>query len=162
MIRTVKENSEAIGIAGAKIPSGCSILTVAHRGQRTGMLVSWVQQASFEPLAVSVAVKQGRPAGALIDGSGTFVLNVIGEDTSSMFKQFGRGFSLEEDAFAGVAVEASPYGPLLSDCIAQLGCRILSKVPVGDHDLYVAEVVAGRGTVEAKPYVHRRKSAFSY
>lgn len=126
------------------------------------MLVSWVQQAAFDPPSISVAVKRGRPAAGLIDGSGRFVLNVVGEDPKPMFKRFGKGFSLEEDAFAGLTVEASEFGPLIPDCIAQLGCRVTNRVAVGDHDIYFAEVVSAQGMAAVKPYVHIRSNGLSY
>jgi flavin reductase (DIM6/NTAB) family NADH-FMN oxidoreductase RutF len=126
------------------------------------MLVSWVQQAAFDPPSVTVAIKHGRPAGPMIDGSKRFTLNVIGEDPSAMFKHFGKGFAPEDDAFKGLKIEPTEFGPLLLDCIAQLGCEVTQKVNVGDHDLSVAIVAAGRGTPGAKPYLHTRKSGLSY
>lgn len=153
---------ESIGAAIARIPSGCSILTVEHAGRSTGMLVSWVQQAAFAPPSITVAVKQGRPANLLIDAAQRFVLNVVGEDPKLMFKHFGKGFSLEEDAFFGRSVERHDFGPLLTECIAQLGCRCIQRIPAGDHDLLLAEVVWARASEGSKPYVHLRKSGLSY
>ncbi|MHC5110392.1 MAG: flavin reductase family protein [Planctomycetota bacterium] len=153
---------EAIGPAVGRIPSGCSILTVTHQDQQTGVLVSWVQQASFEPLTLTVCVKQGRPAGTLIDAAGKFLLNVIGDDPGPMFKHFGRGFALGEDAFDGVNHDATEFGPRIADCIAHIGCKVISKTPAGDHDVYIAEAVAGDGGTDQKPYVHLRKTGYSY
>jgi len=153
---------DTVGAAVGMIPSGCSILTVEHDGRSTGVLVSWVQQASFEPLLLSVCVKRGRPAQELIDAAGRFVLNVVPADPSAMFKHFGKGFLLDEEAFHDVATEPSDYGPMLTDCVAQMGCSVSQKIAVGDHDLYVVAVGTGRSTGGAKPYVHLRKSGSSY
>lgn len=153
---------ETIGVAVGMIPSGCSILTVADGDRRTGMLVSWVQQVSFEPPAVSVCVKRGRPAEDLIDAAGRFVLNIVGENPTPMFKHFGKGFGLDEDAFEGVDVASSDHGPVLTACVGQLGCRVTDKVSTGDHDLYVATVEAAAATPNARPYVHLRKSGLAY
>jgi len=161
-MKTVDESKEIVGAAVAMIPSGCSILTVTHKHRSTGMLVSWVQQVSFEPLLLCVCVKRGRPAQELIDAAGRFVLNVVGDDPSAMFKHFGKGFSLDEEAFDGVATQHSEYGPVLTDCVAHLGCAVTQKVAAGDHDLYIVTVEAGRATEGAKPYVHLRKSGLSY
>jgi len=48
------------------------------------MLVSWVQQAAFEPPCVTVCVRDGRPALRLIEGAGQFLLNVMGEDPTAL------------------------------------------------------------------------------
>ncbi|MEK7711105.1 MAG: flavin reductase family protein [Planctomycetota bacterium] len=159
-----------IGAAIGRIPSGCAILTVEHGGRSTGVLVSWVQQASFEPLSVTVGIRKGRPATELIDGSQRFLLNLIGEDPAAMFRHFGRGFSLDEDAFHGLQTKPTEYGPMLAlersegiqACIAHLGCRVTRKIAIGDHDLYVAEVVAAASVNGAKPYTHLRSTGLSY
>lgn len=158
----MQTTDDAIGAATGRIPSGCSILTVAHGDQRTGVLVSWVQQASFEPLQLTVCVKRGRPAADLIDGAGRFVLNVIGDDPSVMFKHFGKGFSLEEDAFAGIDHGESDFGPVLPGCIARIGCEVKDRMAGGDHDVYLVDVKAGDGDAAESPYVHIRKSGKTY
>jgi len=158
----VHEDLETIGAALGRIPSGCSILTAVHDGRSTGLLVSWVQQATFDPPAITACLKQGRPASQLIDASRRFLLNVIGEESKHLFHHFGKGFSLEEDAFSGLSVRETTFGPLIESCIAHLGCQVTNTIPVGDHDLYVGEVVAA-GVVEgARPYTHIRKSGLAY
>ena len=160
--KALKEDMDTIGAALARIPSGCSILTAEHDGRSTGMLASWVQQAAFRPPSVTVCLKQGRPACELVEGSGRFLLNIIGEDPTAMFKHFGKGFSLDEDAFAGLTVRSTGFGPAIEACIAHLVCRVANKIRVGDHDVYVGEV-SGAGVIpEAKPYTHLRKSGLSY
>jgi flavin reductase (DIM6/NTAB) family NADH-FMN oxidoreductase RutF len=156
------EDLDMVGAAIGRIPSGCSILTVDHDGSSTGVLVSWVQQASFDPPNLTVCLKRGRPAFELIEASGRFLLNVIGEDATPLFKHFGRGFTLEDEAFSGLAVRETPYGPLIESSIAHLGCKVMNMISVGDHELVVGEIGAA-GIVEgAKPYVHLRKNGLSY
>lgn len=158
----MEQDVEMVGAVLACIPSGCSILTVQHGGSTTGLLVSWIQQASFDPPSISACIKQGRAVEALIDGAQRFLVNIIGDDPTEMFKHFGKGFSLEEDAFAGLDTRTTEFGPLIESCIAHMGCRVTHKVSAGDHNLYVAEVVAGGIVDGAKPYTHRRKSGLSY
>jgi len=158
----LNSDRDSIGAAIGRIPSGCAILTAAHAGRSTGVLVSWVQQAAFEPPSVSVCLKKGRPVEPLIQGSGRFLLNLLGQDPTAMFRHFARGFGLDEDAFAGLQTEATDFGPLLEGCIAHLGCEVTNRLSAGDHDLYVARVAAGRAIPGATPYTHVRKSGFSY
>ena len=153
---------DAIGRGIARIPSGCSILTVTHGDRSTGMLVSWVQQAAFVPPSISVCVKDGRPPNQLIDAAGRFVLNVIGQDPAPLFKHFAKGFSLEEDAFDGLESDSSPFGPTLRSAVAHLGCAVTDKVTVGDHILYVATVEAADTAADVKPFVHLRRNGLSY
>ncbi len=153
---------DRIGAAVGRIPSGCSILTAEHAGRSSGVLVSWVQQAAFAPPSISVCVKRGRPIVELMEASERLMLNVIGEDPTAMFRHFGRGFTLNEDAFAGLQTTPTEFGAMIDGCIAHLGCRVMQKVAVGDHDLYVAEVVASVVVNGAKPYTHLRTTGLSY
>jgi flavin reductase (DIM6/NTAB) family NADH-FMN oxidoreductase RutF len=159
----VKKDKQSIGRAIGRIPSGCMIVTAQHGGQSTGLLASWVQQSSFEPPAVTVCIKPTRPIAELIDGSRRFVINVIGEGTAvKLMRQFGRGFAPGENAFEGLEIESSDYGPVLSECVAHLGCRLTNKICGGDHDIYIGEIEAGDGNDNARPFVHVRTSGLSY
>lgn len=155
-------DTDAIARGIGRIPSGCAILTARHGGRRTGMLASWVQQVAFEPPMITVSVKRGRPIGELIDASGQFVVNVLGENPAAMFKHFGAGFAPTEDAFAGVEAKDVPGGVEIADQVARLSARVHKKVEAGDHDLYIAEVTEAAAPELLPPYVHIRKNGLSY
>jgi len=153
---------DQIAKALGRIPSGCCILTARGGGRRTGMLASWLQQAAFDPPMVSVAVNKGRPIVKLIEESGGFVANLLGENPGPMFRHFGRGFTLEEDAFAGLSVEEVPGGVAIPDRIAWLSAMIRHRCDAGDHWLLVAEVIAAEAGDGPSPYVHIRRNGLSY
>jgi flavin reductase (DIM6/NTAB) family NADH-FMN oxidoreductase RutF len=148
--------------AVARIPSCLAILTASHEGEATGMLASWVQQASMSPLMVSVCVKRGRPIEAIVDASGRFLLNILGEDSVTLMKHFAAGFARGEDAFANLQAHQEDAGVRIAGVIAYIGCRVVKKTPAGDHFLYVGEVTDGSCDDAARPYVHLRKTARSY
>jgi len=154
---------DVLAAAVGRVPSGCAILTATHAGRSTGMLASWFQQVSFEPLAICACVKPERPITSLIEGSGRFVLNVLAENPRALFRHFGRGFNLDEDAFQGVACGPSGFGPVLHDgVVASLACSVLAAHPCGDHRLYVARVDQAWASPDQPPYYHLRRSGASY
>jgi flavin reductase (DIM6/NTAB) family NADH-FMN oxidoreductase RutF len=65
-----------------KIPSGLFVVTVAGmqggNPRKEGVLGSWVQQAGFEPLLISVALKADRPFVEFLRETGRFCVNVVG------------------------------------------------------------------------------------
>lgn len=153
---------EQVGRALGRIPSGCAIVTARAGGRRTGMLASWVQQASFEPPMVSVAIKKGRPVAGLIEASKEFVLNVLGENPTAMFKHFGKGFEPEQDAFAGLAAREVACGVEIPDQVARLSVHVRGQCEAGDHVVYVGEVVEAKAGEMRPPHVHVRKSGWMY
>lgn len=144
------------------IASGGFVLTARDSGQSTGILVTWVQQAGFDPPTVTVAVKHGRSIEAMIGHSGHFVLNIIGEDSAKMYKHFGKGFTAAESAFEGLSVKTEAAGVVVHDCIAHLGCKVISKVDTGDHTVFVGQVTGGAIHRNAKPHTHTRLNGFNY
>lgn len=155
-----------LGPALGKIPSGLAVATAAHEGRRTAFLASWFQQLSFEPPLVGVCIKAGRPIGPLIEGSGHFVLNLVGEGDTQALKRYGRGFEPGVDPWAedpAALHEAGP-APVLKDGFAYLTLRLVRVLETtGDHQLYVGEVVDGALLKpEGRPAVHLRKSGFGY
>ena len=154
--------SDPIAEVLGKLPSGCSILTAGHEGRTTGLLASWIQQASFEPLLLTVAVKRGRPLVELVEGSGRFVVNILGSDPQEMFRHFGKGFGPEEPAFEGLPCRETEFGTILDGALGFLECTVQFRTEAGDHWLYVAEPVSGGVCVDSEPYVHIRKTGRGY
>ncbi len=100
----------AIGKALGKIPSGIHILTTGQGPAALAMLASWVQQAGFNPPAITVAVAKGRPAGAAIHQNQAFVLSILAEGDKELLKKYARGTVPGEDPFAGVPTIATGVG----------------------------------------------------
>jgi flavin reductase (DIM6/NTAB) family NADH-FMN oxidoreductase RutF len=150
--------------AGAlgRVPSGLFVVTARSGEQETGMLASWVQQCSFDPPQVSVAVRRDREVIAWLTPGAPLTVNVLDATQTDMIVHFGRGFPLGAPAFEGLDVERPNGAPVLSDALAYLECRVVERLPAGDHDLFIAQVVGGRVLSEGQPMVHVRKSGLHY
>ncbi len=155
--------TEPLAAALGRIPSGLFILTARREAQETGMLVSFVQQCSFEPPQVCLALKPDRPVAAWLTAGAAFTLNILDDAQTDMLVHFGRGFAPDQPAFTGLEVERSGDGaPVLSEALACLECHVVSRHPAGDHDIIIARVVGGRLLNEGQPMVHIRKSGLHY
>jgi flavin reductase (DIM6/NTAB) family NADH-FMN oxidoreductase RutF len=158
-----EEQRQQMFAALGRIPSGLFVLTARRGEQETGVLTSWVQQCSFEPPQLTLALKHGRDIGAWLTEGTTFVLNVLDDSQTDMVGHFGRGFALNEPAFEGLTLERSAGGhPVLSEAHAYLECQVMSRQPVGDHELLIARLVGGRRLNEGEPMVHVRKRGSHY
>jgi flavin reductase (DIM6/NTAB) family NADH-FMN oxidoreductase RutF len=155
--------TESLAAALGRIPSGLFILTARNGDDETGMLASWVQQCSFDPPQVSIAVnKQRYILDWLADGA-LVVLNVIPEGGKSLVAHFGKGFDKSESAFEGLDVTRE-HGtpPVLLASHAYLVCRVVNRVDVGDHVLVIARVTTGAVLHDGKSTVHLRKNGLKY
>ena len=153
-----------VGRALGRVPSGVYILTAHHDGQDAAMMVSWVQQASFQPPAVSVAVQKDRPVRQMIHASRSFALAVVGEGDTSLMKKYARGIPPGHDPFEGVEVIRTPGGLTVpAAALAWLECAVQSVCEFeGDHELVVARVTDGALLREGASFTHLRGNGFHY
>ncbi len=157
------EAQKSLAAALGRIPSGLFVLTVRHEAGETGMLTSWVQQCSFEPPQITVAVRKDREVLNWLVSGTPLTLNILEEDQTDLLVHFGKGFALGEPAFNGLSVNR-PHGaaPVLEDALAYLDCRVAGRCSAGDHELIISHVIAGRVQCEGKPLIHIRKSGMRY
>ena len=155
----IQDTAAAVG----KITSGLFIVTATHGDRREGYLASWVQQASFSPLMLGIAMKPGRPCYDLIKTQGRFCVNVIGQKNGGVMKPFWSPDGAT-DPFAGLDVFLSPRGNvILRNAMTALECEFRSSTMPGDHEIVFAEVVAAHLLQpEDKPLPHVRKNGLGY
>jgi flavin reductase (DIM6/NTAB) family NADH-FMN oxidoreductase RutF len=152
-----------LGAALGRIPSGLFIITVRHGPHETGLLASWIQQCSFEPPLVTFAIKHGRFIADWLPVGAGLTVNILDDTQTDLIGHFGRGFEPDEPAFRGLEIRRRDREPpILEECLGYLDCRVVSRHPAGDHELFIAEVAAGGLLNEGRPMVHVRKSGMHY
>jgi flavin reductase (DIM6/NTAB) family NADH-FMN oxidoreductase RutF len=92
---------------------------------------------------IAAAVKTDNDTHRLIERTGTFAVNVLGEDQLDIGKAFFRSATLEGDTINGHPFEAGPEtgAPLLVELPYWFEARVTDTVRRGDHTVFVAEVV---------------------
>jgi flavin reductase (DIM6/NTAB) family NADH-FMN oxidoreductase RutF len=127
-------------------------------------MASFVQQVGFQPPAVCVGVAKDRPLRAALRTGDRFALSVLGEHDSPLLKKYARGVPPGANPFEGVNVRQTAAGvPFLADALAYLDCQLLHVAEYGgDHDVFIARVVAGEVLKDGAPFVHVRGSGAHY
>ena len=153
-----------------RISGGLYVVT-ASQGEgdglrRSAMVASWVSQASFEPPGLTVAVAKDRAIEALMQVGDRFVLNVLRQDNhQTLLRHFLKRFPPGADRFAGIHTldGVAKGGPILSDALAYLGCRVEQRLEGPDHWIIYAVVEQGNvADAEASTAVHHRKVGNHY
>ncbi|MDB5105791.1 MAG: hypothetical protein JWP91_3480 [Fibrobacteres bacterium] len=152
-----------LAAAVGKIPSGLFIVTSVLDGRREGYLGSWIQQASFSPLMINIAIRPGRPCYAAIKSHGRFCVNIVGQKNGGLMKPFWNPDSTP-DPFEGLECRITARGNLiLNTSLAALECELRTAVTPGDHEIVFAEVVEGHLIQpEDKSLTHVRRSGLGY
>ena len=144
------------------IPAGLFIVTALEGEKKDGYLASWVQQASFDPLLISLALKEGRPCYGPIAAGGIFAVNVVGEHETDYLKHFWKGY--RESPFDKIPHKITHEGALLiQGAKSAMVCRAHSFASPGDHKIVFARVLQSHVMDEvARVKVHLRKSGLTY
>ncbi|MBD2186256.1 flavin reductase [Planktothrix sp. FACHB-1355] len=143
-----------------RISGGLYIITANKHGVKGAMLASWVSQASFQPLGITIAVAKDRAIESLMQVGDKFVLNVLEEGNYQLLmKHFLKRFPPGADRFAGVKTQTTENGsPILTDSLAYIECEVASRMECSDHWIVYSTVESGRvSKAEALTAVHHRK-----
>jgi flavorubredoxin/flavin reductase (DIM6/NTAB) family NADH-FMN oxidoreductase RutF len=165
-IAAMKAIDADVDKALGRLSGGLYIVTARQEERSSAMVASWVSQASFDPPGLSIAVAKDRAIEALMQVDDRFVLNILREDNyQSLLRHFLKRFPPGADRFAGVPTleGAAAGGPVLSDALAFLGCRVVQRMETPDHWIIYAAVEEGTvSDTEAATAVHHRKVGNHY
>lgn len=140
-------------------PYGLYAVTIAHDGEEHGMTANWVTQASFEPPMVAVAIENTSRTMGLLRDARHFVVNVFLEGQRELAGKMGRSSTNAPRKLKGVKTKPAPTwgGPILSDGLGWLECRLVATLPAGDHTLVLGEVVeAGSDHPDGRPLTQQQ------
>ena len=164
-VKQMKSLDSELDKALGRISGGLYIIT-AQKGEVSGaMLASWVTQASFKPLGLTIAVAKDRAIESMMHAGDKFVLNVLEEGNyQTLMRHFLKRFAPGADRFAGVKTQPATNGsPILTDALAYMECQVVSRMELSDHHIVYAIVDNGRvSNPDALPAVHHRKVGNHY
>lgn len=113
-------------------------------GELDGMTANWGTQVSFEPRLYAVAIEQDARTRANIDATGVFAVSFMPGGTQELALRLSRHSTSGAGRLAGLAVDVHATGaPTLPQAVAWIECRVQVAHTVGDHVLFVGEVVGG-------------------
>ena len=107
--------------------------------------VAWVTTLSGDPPLVGVALSARTFIHELIRRSEEFTINVPPADLARQVHHCGTVSGADEDKWAATGLHTTSArqveAPWIEECMAHLECGVVEVVPVGDHDLFVAQVL---------------------
>jgi flavin reductase (DIM6/NTAB) family NADH-FMN oxidoreductase RutF len=151
-------------VALRAINYGLYVLTAVDGDEYAAAGVNWLSQTSFEPPLIMVGVKTDNDSHAIIERTGAFAVNVLGEDQLDIGKAFFRTTVVEGDTLNGYRFERAPEtgAPLLVDLPYWFEARVTDTVKRGDHTVFVAEVVGAGVRDESVTPLLLRSTGMNY
>lgn len=164
MIKKMKSLDSDLDKALGRLSGGLYIVTAKRGEAKSGMLASWVAQASLSPLGLTIAVAKDRAIESFMHVGDPFVLNILEEGKHmELMRHFLKGFAPGADRFEGVKTQVTEGGLILSDALAYLECTVASRMECSDHWIVYATVQSGRiSNPDAMTAAHHRKVGNHY
>ncbi|MGF1566741.1 MAG: diflavin flavoprotein [Nodosilinea sp.] len=150
--------AQAIG----RIIGSIGVVTASQGQTHSGILTTWVSQATFSPPGLMMALPTADAAVSRLSPDTPFVLNILKEGRT-VRRHFACHQSSQE-AFAQVETRVADNGSLiLTDALAYLECTVQACLPAGDHQIIYARVHTGNLLeAEGLTAVQHRKSGSQY
>lgn len=144
---------------------GPVVLVSSAKGEKKNIAsIAWATPLSSDPVLVGIAVYYEHFTCQLVSQSKEFVVNIPQAALKEQVLKCGsvHGFNIDKfEKFKLTAIPASKLNvPLIAECIAHLECKVIKKVKVGDHFLFVGKVVAAsanRGVLNVQGIVNLKK-----
>ena len=150
-MRTLPDEADRYAVAKevlSQIPHPVVIIGAAAGGERS-CATGTAMYVSFSPAILAVALHPGSRTAKLIERSGELSLSVLTQAQQDLAFAAGRSAPTGDDKFTALRIPVlePPDGataPAVANSIAVIWCRVTDRVPVGDHILHIAEVIAHR------------------
>ncbi len=127
-----------------KLEYGVYIVTMGRGQTGNAFTASWLTQVSSEPPLIALAVKNKHQSSRLITESGVFAVNLISEGQKEFAKTFYGPAESGYKKLDGITLTDTPTtgSPVLNGAAGYLDCKVINRLEVGNHILFIAEVVA--------------------
>jgi flavin reductase (DIM6/NTAB) family NADH-FMN oxidoreductase RutF len=128
----------------AKLEYGVYVVTMGQGSEGNAFTASWVTQVSGEPPIVIVAINNAHQSTRLLTNMDSFAVNILPEGQEAVAKAY---FGPAESGYRkldSVPVKPAPTTgcPLINGAVGFLDCKIIRRVPAGNHTVFFGEVVA--------------------
>ncbi len=137
-------------VLGSFVTGVTVVTTIDAEGRVWGLTVNSFSSVSLEPPLVLWSQATRAPSHPAFAAAERFAINILAEDQIELSNRFATSGI---DKFSGVETDAGAGGvPLLRGCSAWLECTVASRLPGGDHVIFVGEVQSIRRS-ERRPLV---------
>lgn len=128
-------------------PLPAVLVTVADKnGKQNIFTVAWAGTTCSSPAMVSISVRPERFSHHMIVETEEFVINLTTKELVYATDYCGVKSGRDLDKFKELGLGTQPAdlvrAPLLTQSPVNMECKVTQRIPLGSHDMFLAEVVA--------------------
>ncbi|HCJ42402.1 flavin reductase family protein [uncultured Ruminococcus sp.] len=122
-----------------------TLVSCAHDGKVNVLTVAWTGILCTRPPVTYISVRPERYSYEMIKQSGEFVINLPTKEIIRAVDFCGVKTGSKTDKFAecGLHTEEAVKvsAPLIAECPVSIECKVREIVPLGSHDMFIADIV---------------------
>lgn len=123
------------------------MVSLADRDGRYNIItIAWAGTVCTNPPMVSISVRPERYSAPILKETGEFVINLTTRELAFATDYCGVKSGCDTDKFHDMGLTPLPgktvKAPLIGESPVNLECVVRQVMPLGSHDMYLAEVVA--------------------
>lgn len=127
-------------------PVPAVMVSCQRRDEKPNIItVAWAGTVCSDPVMVSVSIRKERYSYDIVKESGEFVINLVTKDLVFAADYCGVRSGRDVDKFSQMKLTPLPSrqvgAPGITESPVNLECRVCQVIPLGSHDMFVAEVV---------------------
>lgn len=123
-----------------------AIVTCANGDERNLLTIAWTGIVNTIPPKTYISVRPSRHSYHIIKESGVFAINLTTKDLVRAADWCGVHTGKKVDKFARCHLETEDASaipcPILTASPLALECRVTQTIPLGSHDMFLADIVA--------------------
>lgn len=126
-------------------PGPVVLLTTAHLGRRNVMTMSWHMMVEFEPPLIACVVSDANFSATALRETGECVIAIPARGLARAVVDVGNASGRAIDKFEAYGLTPAPAelvaAPLITECFANLECRVFDTTLADQYGLRILEVV---------------------
>ena len=139
--------------------TGVTIVSSIYDGVRHGMTVSAFTSISLDPPLVLISLAKEARTHDLVERSKIFGVTLLKQGQEEISDRFAGRTTEDQDRFASLETFKLHTGaPFLIDGLSFLDCMVIDWHDIGDHTLFIGEVVAMQVESEGDPLIYYNRS----
>jgi len=117
-----------------------------RQGKHNIITIAWAGTVCTNPPMVSISVRPERYSYPILKETGEFVINLTTKDLVYATDYCGVRSGRDVDKFKEMKLTpmaaSSVTAPLIAESPVNIECRVREVIPLGSHDMFLADVVA--------------------
>ncbi|MFE9120332.1 flavin reductase family protein [Streptomyces sp. NPDC007172] len=135
--------------------AGVAVITAQRAGRPVGFTATSLNSVAAEPPLLSFGIGTGSSSWPVVAEADHIGVHILGEHQQDLAATFARSGA---DRFGpATAWRSGPEGvPVLDGVLAWLVCKVVARIPAGDHRIVLGQAVVGDPAGAGRPLLYHQ------